>query len=50
MTAALVLLEHLWSKPLYDAVLRADGITLSNDWLSAEEVLGAARRAPTPGD
>jgi uncharacterized membrane protein len=50
MTAALILLEHLWSKPLNDAVLRADGITLSNEWLSVEEVLGAARHAPAPRD
>jgi uncharacterized membrane protein len=50
MTAALVLLEHLWSKPLYDAVARADGITLSNEWLNLEDVLTAARDARTPGD
>jgi uncharacterized membrane protein len=49
MTAALVLLEHLWSKPLDDAVLRANGITLSNEWLRVEEVMGAARDAATPG-
>ena len=50
MTAALVLLEHLWSKPLYDAVLRADGITLFNDWLKVEDVLTTAHHAPAPGD
>jgi uncharacterized membrane protein len=49
MTAALVLLEHLWSKPLHDAVVRANGITLSNEWLKVEDVLGAARDAAKPG-
>jgi uncharacterized membrane protein len=50
MTAALILLEHVWSKPLHDAVLRADGITLSNDWLKVEDVMSAPHHAPAPGD
>jgi uncharacterized membrane protein len=50
MTAALVLLEHVWSKPLYDAVLRADGITLFNEWLKVEDVMKAPHHAPAPGD
>jgi uncharacterized membrane protein len=50
MTAALVLLEHLWSRPLNDAVTRAGGITLSNEWLKLENVFSAARETPTPGD
>jgi hypothetical protein len=50
MTAALLLLEHLWSKPLYDAVLQANGITLFNEWLKAEDVLSAAHRTPAPRD
>jgi len=48
MTAALLLLEHLWSKPLYDAVLQANGMTLSNEWLNVEDVLSAPHRTPTP--
>ena len=48
MTAAVVLLEHLWSKPLYDAVARADGLTLSNEWLNLEEIFTAPHTAPTP--
>ena len=39
MSAAFVLMEHLWSKPLLDAVDRAGGIELSNDWLRPEEIL-----------
>jgi uncharacterized membrane protein len=48
MTAALVLVEHLWSKPLYDAVARADGITISNEWLNLEDVFTAPHHAQTP--
>jgi uncharacterized membrane protein len=50
MTVALVLLEHLWSKPLLEAVARADGITLSNEWLNREDVFTAAHDAQTPRD
>ena len=51
MSAALVLIEHRWARPLLDAVARANGIELSNDWLRPEEILsidwgGQARRSP----
>lgn len=39
MSAAFVLIEHLWSKPLLDAVDRAGGMELSNNWLRREEIL-----------
>jgi uncharacterized membrane protein len=39
MSAALVLIEHVWAKPLLDAVERAGGTELSNDWISADEIL-----------
>ena len=38
-TAALVLVEHRWARPLLDAVDRAGGIELSNDWIRPEELL-----------
>ncbi len=41
MSAALVLIEHLWAKSLRDAVERAGGRELSNEWLSPEEILTA---------
>jgi uncharacterized membrane protein len=44
-TAALVLIEHTWAGPLLDAVARAGGIELSNDWIRPEEVLTVS---PTP--
>jgi len=45
MSAALVLLEHLWAKPLYEAVDRAGGVMLGKDWLEPEEVFTPARLA-----
>jgi uncharacterized membrane protein len=39
MSAALVLIEHVWARPLLDAVERAGGMELSNDWISADEIL-----------
>jgi uncharacterized membrane protein len=52
MSAALVLIEHLWAKELRDAVERAGGRELSNEWLSPEEILTAGEdvRARTDVD
>ena len=41
MSAVLVLVEHLWAKQLRDAVERAGGTELSNEWLKPEEILSA---------
>jgi uncharacterized membrane protein len=41
MSAALVLIEHVWAKQLLDAVERAGGTELSNEWLRPEEILTA---------
>jgi uncharacterized membrane protein len=41
MSAALVLIEHLWAKPLREAVERAGGTELSNEWIRPEEILTA---------
>ena len=46
MSAALVLLEHLWAKPLLEAVTRAEGVELSNDWIRADEIV-TVRPKPT---
>ena len=50
MSAALVLFEHLWSKPLLEGVARAGGITLSNEWLSVERIISAPHQIGIPGD
>jgi uncharacterized membrane protein len=49
MAAALVLLEHLWAKPLNDAVDRAGGLELTNIWVKPDEVFTPARLDGRPG-
>src|SRR4051812_5036156 len=49
MSAVLVLLEHLWAKPLLEAVDRAAGVELSNDWIRPEEVVSVVHKAVPPG-
>ena len=48
MSAVLVLLEHLWAKPLLDAVDRAAGVELSNDWIRPEEIVSVVHKAVAP--
>jgi uncharacterized membrane protein len=47
-TAVLVLFEHLWAKPMLEAVDRAGGIELTNDWIRPEEVVSVVHRAVPP--
>jgi uncharacterized membrane protein len=46
-TVAIVLLEHTWALPLLDAIERADGFEVSNDWVRPEDLvqLGIRRAA-----
>ena len=50
MSAALVLLEHLWAKPLLDAVDRAGGLELSNDWIRPEQIVSVVHQVAPPSD
>jgi uncharacterized membrane protein len=50
MSACLVLFEHLWAKPLLEAVDRAGGIELSNDWIRPEQIVSVAHRIAPPVD
>ena len=49
-TACLVLIEHKWARALRDAVDRAGGVELMNEWLQPQQVLGRgpAEIAPLP--
>jgi uncharacterized membrane protein len=38
-TAAMILLEHTWTRGLLDAVARAGGIELMNEWIPHDAVL-----------
>jgi hypothetical protein len=35
----MILLEHVWSRKLLEAVTRANGIELMNEWIAHEAVL-----------
>ena len=48
MSAVLVLFEHLWAKQLLDAVDRAGGVELTNDWIRPEEVVSVVHRVAPP--
>lgn len=38
-SAAVVLIEHTWVRPLLDAVERAGGVELMNEWIRPEAIL-----------
>jgi uncharacterized membrane protein len=46
-SAVLILVEHTWAKPLLEAVERAGGIELMNEWVSLDEVLTLDPQPPT---
>lgn len=50
MSAAFVLIEHVWAKELIEVVERAGGIELSNDWLKADEILTAGHHVRPRSD
>jgi uncharacterized membrane protein len=47
-TAALILIEHTWARPLLDAVEEAGGVELLNEWLRPDAVLRLELPSP-PG-
>jgi uncharacterized membrane protein len=51
-SAGIVLIEHVWAKPLRAAIARADGIEVSNEWLQGDELiaLGLAMADPVDAD
>jgi uncharacterized membrane protein len=44
-TAAIALVEHIWARPLQEAIVRANGVEIGNDWLKVDDVIarGLAR-------
>jgi uncharacterized membrane protein len=50
MSAAIVLIEHVWAKSLLDAIDRAGGTELSNDWIKPEDLLSAGDAASARDD
>jgi hypothetical protein len=43
-TIAVVLLEHLWVLPLLRSIERADGYELTNEWVTAEDLVKVGLR------
>ena len=40
-TAAVALIEHLWALPLFDAVARAQGFEMLNEWVEPQRIMTA---------
>jgi uncharacterized membrane protein len=38
-TAAVALIEHLWARPLLDAVARAQGFEMLNEWVEPTQIM-----------
>jgi uncharacterized membrane protein len=49
-SVAIVLIEHVWAKPLRAAVTRADGVVIADSWLRPEELVGIGMAMATPDD
>ena len=49
-SVAILLIEHVWAKPLRAAITRADGIELANSWLRPEDLVGIGMAMATPGE
>ena len=52
MSAAIILIEHLWSQRLRDAIARAGGIEVGNEWMRADDLVafGLSLAHPEVGD
>jgi uncharacterized membrane protein len=44
--AAVVILEHRWAIPLREAIARADGVILSEEWLTPNRLVELGRSSP----
>ncbi len=50
MSAALVLIEHRWALPLREAIERAGGIELTNDWIDPKDLVEVGLDAAELGE
>jgi uncharacterized membrane protein len=44
-TIAMVLFEHLWALPFLEAIERADGLELRNEWIGVDQLVATGMRA-----
>jgi uncharacterized membrane protein len=47
--AAIALIEHRWAIPLRDAVMRAGGVALADEWIHPEDLVALGAAAATTG-
>ena len=47
--AAVALIEHRWAIPLRDAVVRAGGVALADEWIHPEDLVALGAAATTGG-
>jgi hypothetical protein len=47
--AAIALIEHRWAIPLRDAVVRAGGVALADEWIHPEDLVALGAAATTGG-
>jgi uncharacterized membrane protein len=47
--AAIALIEHRWAIPLRDAVVRAGGVALADEWIHPEDLVALGAAAATTG-
>ena len=38
-SAAIVLFEHLWAKPLHESIARAQGFEMANEWVDPLQIM-----------
>ena len=43
--AAIALLEHRWAIPLRDAIVRAGGFTIADEWIHAKDLVAVGLMA-----
>lgn len=50
-TAAVALIEHLWAVPFIEAISRANGFELMNEWVRPQQIMAARGSfAPSPAE
>jgi uncharacterized membrane protein len=49
-SVALLLLEHLWARELLEAIERADGVELSNEWVGVDQLVRIGLADAQPRD
>jgi uncharacterized membrane protein len=49
-SVGIILIEHVWAKPLRAAVTRADGVVIANSWVRPEDLIGIGMGMTVPGD